>query len=853
MIRLAAIPRPVLRLLAVVFAIATIAYSAVWMHYIRSKPTVSLGMDPKQEVASRLRVSRLTPGGAAERAGLRVGDEVLAINGQPVTTISLPKPMCGAHPGDVVSLLVKRPGTDTPFVLKATLQPLLQARPLTWAQAAALEVLDYYPIVFLVVGLAVLWLRLDSSSAWLLALMFAGFIASAPLAFAADVMPRWLRALAFFYEICLYGMLPAIFYYFFATFPTPSAIDRRIPWLKRWLLILAAVVSIPLAVTVLVTGSLLPLVHLREALPHQPGSALIVIYIFGGYLLGLASLLWNNWRPSTPGDCRKTRVMVWGTVAGFGPALIISAIAIFVKREYFELPFWAWTIATLALFLIPLSFAYAVVKYRVLEVPLLLKRSARYMLVQRGFAALILGVGVAATLLLAGSLKHYFPAHSDLGVPLGAGFGILLVVTGTQVQTQVTRRLDRAFFRSSYDARLILENLGSKTRTVSTRETLAGLLSEQIRQALHPSSLAIYLIGQGSDLVALESAEQLKNLPATTPLLQFLARHGHPWEVPPGAEAEGLTSVLRPLQPEYLVPMLGRQSQLLGFIALGSRLSEEPYSGEDRRLLAAVAWQAAVSIENIKLAEEMAERMEAERLTAQELEIARQVQAKLLPQKTPTLATLEYAGKCVQARAVGGDYYDFLDLGSGRVGFVLADIVGKGISAALLMANLQAHLRSLSAVLAQDLEKSLQSVNRMFCEATEPNKYATLFIGVYDDGTRCLRYANCGHHPPLLVRDGKIEHLNSTATVLGMFEQWECPVAETSMAARDLLVIYTDGVVEATNSSEMEFGEDGILRTIQANGFCNAQLLLEKLVTSVQNFSSGEQIDDLTLVVARGR
>lgn len=852
MIRLAAIPRPVLRVMAVLFALATIAYSAIWMYYIRLHPKVSLGIDPKVEVASRLRVVRVLPGGTSEAAGIRPGDEILAVNGDPVSSMYMPKALCQANPGDVVSLLVRRPGNDAPFTLQATLKPATEWQ-LTWAQAAALKVLSYFPVVFLIVGLAVLWLRLDNSNAWLLALMFAGFIATAPLTFAADVMSTWLRRFVFTYTFTLEGLFPAIFYYFFATFPTASPLDVRVPWLKRWLLILGMTVSIPQALTVLITGSLLPLIRFREALPDGLTSGLTAAYVFGGDLLGLTSLLWSNWRPSTPANCRKTKVMVWGTVGGLAPALIISAVAIAFKIEYFEMPFWAWTIATLALFLIPLSFAYAVVKHRVLEVPLLLKRSARYMLVQRGFAALILGAGVGATLLLAGSLKHYFPAHSDLGVPLGAGFGILLVVTGTQVQTQVTRRLDRAFFRSSYDARLIMESLAAKTRAVSTREALAGLLSEQILQALHPCSLAIYLVGPGTDFIAADSQTQFRNLPASASLVQFLARRGQPWEVPPGVEAAELVSVLRPLQPEHLVPMLGRQAQLLGFIALGSRLSEEPYSGEDRRLLVAVAWQAAVAIENIKLAEEMAKRMEAECLAAQELEIARQVQAKLLPQKAPSLPTLEYAGKCVQARAVGGDYYDFLDLGSGRVGFVLADIVGKGISAALLMANLQAHLRSLSAVLADDLEKSLQSVNRMFCEATEPNKYATLFIGVYHDSTRCLRYANCGHHPPLLLRDGKVDRLTSTATVLGMFEQWQCPVTETYISAGDLLVIYTDGVVEATNSSGREFGEDGILRTIQADGFCNAELLLERLVHSVQDFSSGERTDDLTLVVARGR
>lgn len=854
MLKVSAIPRPVLRLLAVVFALATIAYSGLWMYYIRLHPRVSLGFEWKQGVASYVKVARVIPGGAGEQAGLRAGDEILAINNQPVLSVTIPEALCKGHPGDVVSILVRRPGTSAPLTLRATLKPWTGPLLTTWAQIATISVINYFPFAFLVVGLAVLWLRLDNPSAWLLALMFAGFIASAPIAFAADVMHPVVRRFVLSYMLAIYGLLPAIFYYFFATFPTPSPLDRRVPWLKRWLLILAAAVSLPMSITVLITGSLRPVVRFTEVLPDEPTTVLVLGYIFGGFILGLASLLSNNWRPATQSDCRKTRVMLWGTVAGLAPNLLVSAVAIYLKRSYYELPFWIWTLSILAVFILPLSFAYAVVKYRVLEVPLLLKRSARYMLVQRGFVVLILAAGVVATLVLAGSLKRYFPAHSDLGVPLGAGFGILLVVTGTRVQTRVTRRLDRAFFRSSYDARLIMENLAVTTRSASTREALAGLLNEQISQALHPASLTIYLAGRDSDLTAVGAPSELQSLAANVPWLRSLAQQGQPWEVPPEkrAQADGLT-ILRPLQPECLVPVLARGGQLLGLVVLGSRLSEEPYSREDKRLLASVAWQAGVSIENIKLAEEMAERMEAERRAAQELEIAREVQAKLLPQKMPALATVDYAGKCIQARAVGGDYYDFLDLGSGQVGFVLADIVGKGISGALLMANLQAYLRSLSAVLAQDLAKALESVNRMFCESTEPSKFATLFIGIYDDATRCLRYANCGHHPPLLLHGKSVERLSSTTTVLGMFEDWHCPLGEAHLSSGDLLAIYTDGIVEAANQAEEEFGEAKLLQTLQTNRQRNAQCVLDSLVQCVQDFSFGEQSDDLTLVIARGR
>ena len=171
----------------------------------------------------------------------------------------------------------------------------------------------------------------------------------------------------------------------------------------------------------------------------------------------------------------------------------------------------------------------------------------------------------------------------------------------------------------------------------------------------------------------------------------------------------------------------------------------------------------------------VAEKLELERRAAQELEIAKQVQARLFPQTLPASATLEYAGLCIQARQVGGDYYDFLNLGQERVGLVVGDIAGKGIAAALLMANLQANLRSQCAIALDQPQQFLQSVNRLFYENTADGAYATLFFAEYDDRVRRLRYANCGHLCALLFRkDSTLERLESTCPVLGLFREWDC-------------------------------------------------------------------------------
>jgi serine phosphatase RsbU (regulator of sigma subunit)/catechol 2,3-dioxygenase-like lactoylglutathione lyase family enzyme len=259
-----------------------------------------------------------------------------------------------------------------------------------------------------------------------------------------------------------------------------------------------------------------------------------------------------------------------------------------------------------------------------------------------------------------------------------------------------------------------------------------------------------------------------------------------------------------------------------------------------------------------------AERLEAENRAAREREFARAVQARLLPQAPPCLHTLDCAGICVQAREVGGDYYDFLDLGREHMGLVIGDISGKGTAAALLMANLQAHLRSQCPAywsrpytpfaLGQP-ERLLRSVNQLFCQNTTEGSYATLFFAEYDDSAKLLRYANCGHLPGLvLTNDGRLERLEPTCTVLGLFREWDCSVGERTLCPGDMVALFTDGVTEARNDADEEFGEDRLIDALQQNRQLPSQVSLAAVLEALRGFNqSREQHDDVTLLVARCR
>jgi len=247
-----------------------------------------------------------------------------------------------------------------------------------------------------------------------------------------------------------------------------------------------------------------------------------------------------------------------------------------------------------------------------------------------------------------------------------------------------------------------------------------------------------------------------------------------------------------------------------------------------------------------------AERLESERRAAHELEIATQVQARLFPQTFPPLRTLDYGGICIQARLVGGDYYDFLNLGQQRLGLVLGDISGKGIAGALLMANLQANLRSQCAIALDEPQRLLRSVNELFYENTADNAYATLFFAEYDDQAQRLRYANCGHLSALLLRrNNTLERLDSTCTVLGLFKEWECSIEECHLVSGDTIALYTDGITESCNAAGEEFGERRLTEALRRHRELPSRDLLAAIVDEVRQFSPGEQYDDITLIVAK--
>lgn len=397
-----------------------------------------------------------------------------------------------------------------------------------------------------------------------------------------------------------------------------------------------------------------------------------------------------------------------------------------------------------------------------------------------------------------------------------------------------------------------MDDLALRLTAASDRSELARLLEQHLRERFPADPVVVYLMQQDGSFLAgsREPLLELGGLPDELPVRE--GAEGDGGEAGGALASAPLRGLLARLEPEGSIPIPDRADRWVGLIVLGRRVDGRSWEPE-HATLRSIASHAGVALEIIQLAEQLAERMHAERSNDREIAIARDVQYRLLPQRLPPLRSLELAAHCIQARSVGGDYYDFLDLGEERTALVLADVSGKGMSAALRMANLHAHLRSQLASAPRDPLRVLRQVNRMLCESTEPGHFATLFIGIYDDPTHRMSYINAGHNPPLLLRaSGPAEWLSATATVLGSFESWDCALGRTQLEPGDVLIAYSDGLTEAGSGSDL-FGEKRLEAAARELSGSSAEDVLAGLLARAEAFAHGQPADDLTLLVARRR
>ena len=237
-----------------------------------------------------------------------------------------------------------------------------------------------------------------------------------------------------------------------------------------------------------------------------------------------------------------------------------------------------------------------------------------------------------------------------------------------------------------------------------------------------------------------------------------------------------------------------------------------------------------------------------------DLDIARQVQQRLFPQSAPQMSTLDYCGACRPASKIGGDYYDYFLLGNSRLAFSIGDVSGHGISASLLMASVEAYVRSNSHLYGNNIKTFIREMNSFLFQSTEDNKFVTFFYSVYDDKTRKMIYVNAGHNPPFLLNGNGFEKLDKGGLLLGAVENAVYEQGEVNLQAGDLLLLYTDGVTETMNEKEELYGDERLKKVISDNKTRNAESVKQNLLEAVKKYAGlRPQEDDITVIVVKGK
>ncbi len=302
-----------------------------------------------------------------------------------------------------------------------------------------------------------------------------------------------------------------------------------------------------------------------------------------------------------------------------------------------------------------------------------------------------------------------------------------------------------------------------------------------------------------------------------------------------------------PINSILSVP-LKTKGKLIGVLNVFNKISEDGFTPNDQRMLSIIAAQSAQAIESARLYDEE----KSLKMIEEELNFATDIQTNLLPKLNPQIDGFDIAGKSIPAKEVGGDYYDFIQIDVNRNAICLGDISGKGMPAAMLMANLQATLRG-QALFTSSAGECLTRANKLLYRSTDLQKFATLFYGILDTTESIFHFSNAGHNPPFLIDSAKeVTRLTKGGTVLGFMEDYQFEEDSIKLNTGDTVIIYSDGITEALNKQNEEFGEDRLLTILTENMKSTADTLIEKVFNAIKTFVNDmPQSDDITIVVIK--
>jgi sigma-B regulation protein RsbU (phosphoserine phosphatase) len=585
------------------------------------------------------------------------------------------------------------------------------------------------------------------------------------------------------------------------------------------------------------------------AILHGPATApLATGFLVAEFVAGLAIISTRRRKAGASLERRQLTLVYFGSGLGLSGFFILGLLT-FVPELRETLPLAIRMLIPVLVFLLllisPISFAYAFGRYRLLEIEGRLRRGTRYFL-------LTVVMIVILFLLLYGVSNLLLTVFSVQGRGVTLAVALVLALSFAPLHRKVQTVAERQFYPERARLRGILQGFLASTATIPDRLTFWEHLSRRLRHGLNVQSVIPVLrnesmgIFEGPDgsMVPMgfegELASVLESSVSSMMVDEILVSERVPL-------SEGERQWLVEHRIGLLLPMLVG-SRLMGFLALEFPVESPELHAEDLRLLVTLSSQIALRYENLLLLEENVEKKRME----EQLAMARQVQERLLPQELPPTPGLEVTASCTFSLEVAGDYYDVVSLKKDRTLLAVGDVSGKGAGAAMIMANLRASLRALAGS-DMSLGESMVRLNVLTCNDTAADQFITLFVALFEPSSGVLSYVNAGHNPPRIIRlCGVVYMLEAETMVLGVLPQISYAERSVHLYPGDILLAFTDGVSEAMDENEVEFGESRVVEAVQESRELALDDALAAVRAQVEAHVGGRAFaDDFTLLLAR--
>ncbi|MEX1312529.1 MAG: SpoIIE family protein phosphatase [Candidatus Sulfomarinibacteraceae bacterium] len=860
--------------------------------------------------ADSRRVEMVAPGGPADRVGVEAGDRVVSVDGIEIADLDgLREVAARSRSGDTLRYRVEGPAGPRWIDLRLEdpyRNPLFIAGTATSVFAGA---------VFLAISMLVYWSRPQSQVAMVFFLMCvfgaAEYLVWAVIEFDLPTMrgitPTLVEPSVFaglmvvgFFAVALVNAL----LHLSLIFPRVRPVVERRPKIFVWIhvspflpvlvvlsMIGAAVVSRTVVGTV-VAGSVIalaiPALVLRfrrlasglgalkvigshpwtvfglavllgglaglslRLVSRSVASVVMSISFAGGFLLCMLFILvysvltvvalYRSYRESGTDEQQQVRWPLWGTATAVGSSVVLMIVSFVLQLVFgdgghvdFASTVALSTVSKMVYLLIPVSLAFGIVKYRLMDIDLIIRKTVIY--------TAVTGFVVVVYLILAGMSGLALVRSAGLESQAATVVATLLVVAlFVPVKNRIQRLVDRVFFQREQDTEASIARLAKTVAESVSMEGMSLAVAEELQRTLRCRSVAVLVRRAASDHLAVEATVGLPEtavsgllIPTAASILRTTGVHvvkgRDEW-----TEEEGRVFA----QTDAERAVIGRRGdEALALITLGRKLNREPFDDEDEVYLEAVAGQLAVGVGRLR-----GRRAELE--FAQALQIPK----SLLPSEVPQIDGVEAVARWRPAREVSGDYYDVLQLDERRLAVCIGDVVGKGMPAALLMSSLQAAVKAV-AVGDADPAKVCTQVRSVVTSNLSGGRFVTFFFAVLDRGTSMLRFANCGHNQPVLVRgDGTVLRLDRGGPAFArLMRDLPYEAGAAPLEPGDRLVLFTDGVSEAMDGAGKQFGEDRIVELVTRHRAAAAGELEAVITRAVLDHAGGELQDDLTLVV----